>query len=354
MSHPSSVPLLPAREGEVLRRRDATLPVDFPGSDAAFAAGAAVGPCNTSILLSSNHRDGMDSVGGTTDVATGAEVFRRCSSTLTVDFPEAGPVVYIANTFQEGDRLLSGEVLHSDCSTVDLLPLYLADRDPLAADDPTTDMDAMHPRHALLPSRRSARIRGLASAEAQRNLTLCSTPMPAKRPRPPQDADTISTPPTKKWLDSRGQLVTPEASWRCIVLDRPLVSPHQGPVTLSPAKAAPKQARVGNLAVTTDVPESNDAPEVPNANALLPTAFNLLRQIGVNPSAIKGEPSATNVVDKAGFEAHDIVLGAKYDLQALTKNHERVDTGPSGPARVEEHKPMSGYVKNSGYCFGKN
>ncbi|KAJ7691022.1 hypothetical protein B0H17DRAFT_1134041 [Mycena rosella] len=110
MSHPSSVPLLPAREGEVLRRHDAMLPVDFPGSDAAFAAGAAVGPCNTPTFLSSNHRDGMDSVGGNTDIATGPEVLRRCSSTLTVDFPEAGPVVCLTNTSQEGDRLLFEDI----------------------------------------------------------------------------------------------------------------------------------------------------------------------------------------------------------------------------------------------------
>ncbi|KAJ7659874.1 hypothetical protein B0H17DRAFT_1145252 [Mycena rosella] len=74
MSRPSSVPLLPAREGEVLRRCDATLPVGFPRSDAVFAAGAAVGPCNMPTLLSSNHRNGMDSVEGTTDIATGPEV----------------------------------------------------------------------------------------------------------------------------------------------------------------------------------------------------------------------------------------------------------------------------------------
>ncbi|KAJ7688167.1 hypothetical protein B0H17DRAFT_1135817 [Mycena rosella] len=104
MSPPSSVPLLPAREGEVLRRRDATLPVDFPGSDAAFAAGAAVGPCNTPNFFSSNHHDGIESVGGT---------IRESHS-------------------------LQGEVLHSDYSTVDLLPLYLVDRDPLAVDDSTT------------------------------------------------------------------------------------------------------------------------------------------------------------------------------------------------------------------------
>ncbi|KAJ7691023.1 hypothetical protein B0H17DRAFT_1134042 [Mycena rosella] len=139
--------------------------------------------------------------------------------------------------------------------------------------------------------------------------------------------------------------------------------------------SAPKRARVGNLAVTTDAPESNDAPELPNANALLPTAFNLLRQLGVNPSgllnaeviklqkqislnatanvaepvaaAIKGKPSATNcklahcehhVVDKTGIEAHDVVLGAKNDLQALTEHHERVDAAPSGPTGVEEQR----------------
>ncbi|KAJ7673576.1 hypothetical protein B0H17DRAFT_1140796 [Mycena rosella] len=215
MSHPSSVPLLLAREREVLRRCDATLPVDFPGSDAVFAAGAAVGPYNTHILLSSNHHDGMDSVGRTTDIATGPQVPHRCSSTHTVDFPEAGPVVCLTSTFQEGDHLLSGEVLHSDRSTVELLPLYLADRDrdPLAADDPTTDMDAMHPRHTWLPSRRSARILGPASTEAQRNATLHSTAMPPTRPRLPQDTDTISTRPTKKWLDSHGQLVRPEGGW---------------------------------------------------------------------------------------------------------------------------------------------
>ncbi|KAJ7686910.1 hypothetical protein B0H17DRAFT_1136579 [Mycena rosella] len=122
MSHPSSVPLLLAREGEVLRRRDATLPVDFPGSDAAFAAALTTAMAWTLW-------------GGTTDIATGPEVLRRCSSTLTVDFAEAGPIVCLANTFQEGDRLLS---MSLTVCTVDLLPLYLEDRDPLAVDDPTT------------------------------------------------------------------------------------------------------------------------------------------------------------------------------------------------------------------------
>ncbi|KAJ7694364.1 hypothetical protein B0H17DRAFT_1132005 [Mycena rosella] len=117
-----------------------------------------------------------------------------------MDFPEAGAIVCLTKTFQEGDPLLShGEVFHNDCSTVDLLPLYLVDRDPLAADDPTTEMDAMHPRHALLPSRRSARFRGLASAEAQCNATPHLTP--------------ISSQPTKKWLDSHGQLMRPEGGW---------------------------------------------------------------------------------------------------------------------------------------------
>ncbi|KAJ7638083.1 hypothetical protein B0H17DRAFT_1149285 [Mycena rosella] len=94
MSRPSSVPLLPAREGEVLRRCDATLPVGFPRSDAVFAAGAAVGSCNMPTLLSSNHHDGMDSTEGTTDIATGPEVL-------------SGAVVCLTNTFQEGDPLLS-------------------------------------------------------------------------------------------------------------------------------------------------------------------------------------------------------------------------------------------------------
>ncbi|KAJ7696188.1 hypothetical protein B0H17DRAFT_1198115 [Mycena rosella] len=74
----------------------------------------------------------------------------------TVDFPEAGPVVCLTSTFQEGDHLLSGEVLHSDRSTVELLPLYLADRDrdPLAADDPTT-RDASGTYLAPVPTVRS-------------------------------------------------------------------------------------------------------------------------------------------------------------------------------------------------------
>ncbi|KAJ7688146.1 hypothetical protein B0H17DRAFT_1299417 [Mycena rosella] len=617
MSHPSSVPLLPAREWEVLRRRDATLPVDFPGSDAAFVAGAL------SVLLTRRLFSALTTAMAWT--LWGYYYYGCCY------WPGTPPSVQF---------YAHGALKRIPGGGTSALP-----------DDPTTDMDAMHPRHALLPSRRSARIRGLASAEAPRNATLPSTPMPAKRPRPPQDADTISSPPTKKWLDSRGQLVRPEGGWsletatRAIIgrdsifdadsttlsarvpasrashskpskgckkkrglrppaqkiehafargnvltastfsmlsdasvsstgfqgaapplkarraidhlyysqpraralhpyiskfypayyeikedisqerstffVDRngqifmfrsfraqwlmdhveevevthdilvgddsssdairdlcrdglrgphmPIIIGHQRQsskrphltswhvkhqarvdgfmaqpivkriinwisdvveivfpgiahqfkqedgrgrykesslrLTLQrnprntnnmPAKrtrqksrtlnhgsaSAPKRARVGNLAVTTDAPESNDAPEPPKANALLPTAFNLLRQLGVNPSgllsaeviklqkqmslnatanvaepvaaAIEAEPSATNVVDKAGIEAHDVVLGDKYDLQALTEIHERVNTGPSGPARVEEHEPMSGYVENSGYCFGKN
>ncbi|KAJ7601321.1 hypothetical protein B0H17DRAFT_1223240 [Mycena rosella] len=190
-----------------------------------------------------------------------------------------------------------------------------------------------------------------------------------------------------KQEDSRGRYK--ESSLR-LTLQRNPRNPNNMPAkrtrqksrTLNHGSAsAPKRARVGNLAVTTDAPESKDAPEPPKANALLPTAFNLLRQLGVNPSgllsaeviklqkqmslnatanvaepvaaAIEAEPSATNVVDKAGIEAHDVVLGDKYDLQALTEIHERVNAGPSGPARVED-EPMSGYVENSGYCFGKN
>ncbi|KAJ7671096.1 hypothetical protein B0H17DRAFT_1085485 [Mycena rosella] len=67
-------------------------------------------------------------------------------------------------------------------------------RDPLAADDPVRDLDAMHPRHSL---RRSGRLRT----------------RDATRPRPVDDVNGAATPPPRKWLDKRGRLLTPDGSW---------------------------------------------------------------------------------------------------------------------------------------------
>ncbi|KAJ7631806.1 hypothetical protein B0H17DRAFT_1150119 [Mycena rosella] len=470
MSHPSSVPLLLAREGEVLRRCDATLPVDFPGSDAVFAAGAAVGPYNTHILLSSNHHDDMDSVGRTTDIATGPQVPRRCSSMHTVDFPEAGPVVCLTSTFQEGDHLLSGEVLHSDRSTVELLPLYLADRDrdPLAADDPTT-RDASETYLAPVPTyyivRSCPYIKG-GSLQAQQRLQNkvwalatrtedritglqgAATPLKARRtidhlyysqpraralhpyiskfyPYKPRTvyvlrrlewANFMFRSFRAKWLmdhaeevevahdilvgedsssdairdlcrDGLQETVVQAASsnflacktpgpCRCIV-KRIIIwisdvveivlpgiahqfkqdakwheerygiksllglfwnlclnawfhdqrSIHCGPhadkkkpgwlwtTWGNDVEIDARLRKIGILAVTTDAPESNDAPEQPNVNVLLPTTFNLLRQLGVNPSAAKTEKLAYDRKRRGTVINGDILIPVKVRPQ---------------------------------------
>ncbi|KAJ7710553.1 hypothetical protein B0H17DRAFT_1123690 [Mycena rosella] len=70
--------------------------------------------------------------------------------------------------------------------------------------------------------------------------------------------------------------------------------------------AAPKRAR------TTDAPESNDAPEPPH-----PTMFNLLCQLGVNPTAAEKEKSlhaTANVAEPvAGAINGDIPVPVKVE-----------------------------------------
>ncbi|KAJ7623998.1 hypothetical protein B0H17DRAFT_1151447 [Mycena rosella] len=135
-----ALPLVPA-----LRRREATLPVNGCSGQNTVA-----GPSSNCALLPSH--DATHS-GDTTVVNT------------SLAFSDED----LSNITEEGSRLLQGILVHSDCSTVDFLPLYMEDRDPLAVDDP--------------------------------------------RPRPVDDVDGVATPSPKKWLDKRGRLLTPDSRY---------------------------------------------------------------------------------------------------------------------------------------------
>ncbi|KAJ7687972.1 hypothetical protein B0H17DRAFT_1135982, partial [Mycena rosella] len=177
MSRPSSVPLLPAREGEVLRRCDATLPVGFPRSDAVFAAGAAVGSCNMPTLLSSNHHDGMDSTEGTTDIATG---------------PELVPLFALQTHSRRGSSALS----------------------PLNCSPFIWWIETRSQRTTYDGNGRNASETCIASVPT----------------------------PTKKWLDSHGQLVRPEGGWSIETATHTII----GRVTPSSAKAAKQSVGIGH------------------------------------------------------------------------------------------------------------
>ncbi|KAJ7678597.1 hypothetical protein B0H17DRAFT_1182352 [Mycena rosella] len=179
-----ALPLVPA-----LRRREATLPVNGCSGQNTVA-----GPSSNCALLPSH--DATHS-GDTTVVNT------------SLAFSDED----LSNITEEGSRLLQGILVHSDCSTVDFLPLYMEDRDPLAVDDPVRDLDAMHPRHSL---QRSGWLQMRDVTVSPSGSTLALTVLPSrvgKRPRPVDDVDGVATPPPKKWLDKRGRLLTPDVSW---------------------------------------------------------------------------------------------------------------------------------------------
>ncbi|KAJ6591935.1 hypothetical protein B0H10DRAFT_2233134 [Mycena sp. CBHHK59/15] len=125
-----------------------------------------------------------------------------------------------------------GDMLTSDCSTGDLLPLYIAGRDPLAGNDPQRDFAAMFGPYTRENPRRSRRLRVDApaspSSHTPAQITLPSPSVPtASNSRTPRKRCRSMSPSAmlqKKqkrateahaaaWMDEAGTLVLPDGVW---------------------------------------------------------------------------------------------------------------------------------------------
>ncbi|KAJ7858836.1 hypothetical protein B0H14DRAFT_3864268 [Mycena olivaceomarginata] len=157
-----------------------------------------------------------------------------------------------------------GDVVRSMCTMGNLLPMYLNDRDIDFGDNPVRDLDALHSRHFVRRSLRLAQkatstppapstptpLLSSASSRTRRSVDVsamasCSTRTPSTNVNPRSKTkanDTCTTsintkppaktkakgkkrvridpellpdqPPTKRWLNDSGNLITPDVSWR--------------------------------------------------------------------------------------------------------------------------------------------
>ncbi|KAJ7701231.1 hypothetical protein B0H17DRAFT_1128514 [Mycena rosella] len=119
-------------------------------------------------------------------------------------------------------------------------------------------------------------------------------------------------------------------------------------------------------------PESNDAPEPPDVNALLPTVFNLLHQLGVNPSSLLSaeviklqKQISLNATSHVAEPVAEAINGNQPRQMSLTKPCEilwssenleprRIHNGrrkevDSYIAALVANEPMAGYVEICGY-----